>query len=178
MKISALALAAAVGLAIAAPASAAQYTFDFSGTDLFHPSVTFDGSGVFTTSDTATQVGGETAFAITGVTGTFNGSAFVPSASGAYGNYFTTGPTFLDGTGVVLNTAAGNIVDFFHQDFGSYRVNLFGVSGGAAFVTASSSAVAAAVPEPATWAMMLMGLGALGAILRRRRLQQPATTLA
>jgi hypothetical protein len=27
----------------------------------------------------------------------------------------------------------------------------------------------AAVPEPATWAMMLMGFGALGAVLRRRR---------
>ena len=27
----------------------------------------------------------------------------------------------------------------------------------------------AAVPEPATWAMLLMGLGATGALLRRRR---------
>ena len=29
--------------------------------------------------------------------------------------------------------------------------------------------VAAGVPEPATWAMMLVGFGGLGGLLRRRR---------
>ncbi|MBS0362944.1 MAG: PEPxxWA-CTERM sorting domain-containing protein [Proteobacteria bacterium] len=32
-----------------------------------------------------------------------------------------------------------------------------------------SEAVVAAVPEPATWALMLLGFGGLGATLRRRR---------
>lgn len=31
------------------------------------------------------------------------------------------------------------------------------------------AAVAGAVPEPATWAMMMLGFGSLGAMLRRRR---------
>jgi hypothetical protein len=29
--------------------------------------------------------------------------------------------------------------------------------------------VAAPVPEPATWAMMLLGFGAMGMVIRRRR---------
>jgi hypothetical protein len=36
------------------------------------------------------------------------------------------------------------------------------------FVPQGAAAVAA-VPEPASWAMMLVGFGGLGAILRRRR---------
>ena len=33
----------------------------------------------------------------------------------------------------------------------------------------TSVAPGAAVPEPATWAMMIVGFGAAGALLRRRR---------
>jgi hypothetical protein len=168
MKKSALALAATLALAVAAPASAAQYLFQFSGTNLFGPPAQTMGSGVFTTSDVATQVGGQTAFAITGITGTVNGSNIV-APTGSYGNYFTTGPAFLDGTGLRFFTAAGTDVRVFFQDTVSqYRVNTFS-PGATGFVTATSSALAGAVPEPATWAMMLVGFGGLGAMLRRRR---------
>ena len=37
---------------------------------------------------------------------------------------------------------------------------------------------AAAVPEPATWAMMLAGFATAGAALRRRRVGQAITTVA
>lgn len=39
-------------------------------------------------------------------------------------------------------------------------------------------AVPAAVPEPATWAMMLVGFGAIGAAMRRRRQQAPKVRFA
>lgn len=38
--------------------------------------------------------------------------------------------------------------------------------------------VAAAVPEPATWAMMILGFGAVGAILRRRGTEPSAACVA
>jgi len=41
-------------------------------------------------------------------------------------------------------------------------------------IIGGSVTTAAAVPEPATWAMMLMGFGALGAVLRRRHELAPA----
>ncbi len=43
-----------------------------------------------------------------------------------------------------------------------------GFTAGAATLTITRAAVAA-VPEPATWAMMLIGFGAMGMSLRRRR---------
>ncbi|MFI4964812.1 MAG: PEPxxWA-CTERM sorting domain-containing protein [Caulobacterales bacterium] len=45
--------------------------------------------------------------------------------------------------------------------------------GGENFLISSLSATSA-VPEPATWAMMLLGFGGLGASLRRRRAAGPA----
>jgi len=37
----------------------------------------------------------------------------------------------------------------------------------------ASFPVSAGVPEPATWAMMLLGFGAIGFAMRRRRKQEP-----
>jgi hypothetical protein len=170
MRKTLFALAATACAALAAPASAAQYMFSFSGADLIKPGVTITGSGVFTTSDIATMVGGQTAFAITAITGMVDGSAIV-APTGFYGNYFTTGPAVLDGSGVRFNTAAVNNISFFNQSSnGKYRVNSIG-SGKTAFVDTSFSAVTSpgAVPEPATWAMMIMGFGAIGLMARSDR---------
>ena len=98
--------------------------------------------------------------------GTVNGLAIVAPA-GNYGNYFTTGPSFLDGTGTTFTVTGGGRVDFFNQSSnGLYRVNTFS-PGSSNFVNASSSLVAA-VPEPASWAMLLLGFAAIGFAMRRR----------
>jgi hypothetical protein len=159
-------LAAPAALAIATPAAAAQYVFSFSTmTPLFGPTVA--GSGTFTTSDTAMTVAGRTAFQILSITGSVNGVA-INAPTGSYGNYFTTGSSFLDGTGTTFALVTGGPVTFFNQSSnGIYRVNTFS-PGSSNFVNATSSAVAA-VPEPATWAMMLLGFAGIGFALRRRR---------
>lgn len=161
------AFTATIGLAAAAPVGAAQFNFAFATeTPLFGGPVT--GNGIFTTSNTAMQVGGNTAFTILSISGFVNGSAIV-APTGNYGNYFTTGPGFLDGTGTRFSTAAGNSIAFFQQSSnGRYRVNTFS-PGSSSFVTASSSAVAQAVPEPTTWAMLIAGFGIVGMTLRSRR---------
>jgi len=56
----------------------------------------------------------------------------------------------------------GEFVFTFAQPINSVTLN----SGSNSFEIAS---ISAAVPEPATWAMMLLGLGSLGAVLRNRR---------
>ena len=152
----------------AAPAAAAQYLFSFVPSQaLFGRPVS--GNGVFTTSDTPMTVGGQTAFAILSISGMVNGSP-IAAPTGNYGNYFTSGPGFLDGSGTRFFTNSGIDVRFFQQsNNGLYRVNTFGAFGSSEYVTVTSSLIpAAAVPEPAVWAMLLMGFGAVGAALRRR----------
>ncbi len=158
-------LAATAALVAAVPADAAQYLFSFTtATPLFGP--TAAGSGTFTTSNTAMTVAGQTAFQILSISGTVNGLAIV-APTGNYGNYFTTGPSFLDGTGTTFTVTGGGRVDFFNQSSnGLYRVNTFS-PGSSNFVNASSSLVAA-VPEPASWAMLLLGFAAIGFAMRRR----------
>ena len=54
-------------------------------------------------------------------------------------------------------------------DFGGYKVTQVVLTSGAnSFEVDNAAASFAAVPEPATWAFMIMGFGAAGAVLRRR----------
>lgn len=155
---------AAILATVAMPASAATYIFNFTGSGQ-------SGSGTVTTSDTTFDSRGFQAQTVTGITGTYNGSAItglMPGLFGANNLYYVTGPSFVDGSGLAFRTAAGNQVNLFYQDSApSYRVNTLNPFA-STFVTASSSAVAAGVPEPATWAMLMLGFGALGFALRRR----------
>jgi len=60
--------------------------------------------------------------------------------------------------------------DTAHPTFklGTFALDNFG-SG--ASLTISSVGAVSPVPEPATWAMMLIGVGAVGASARRRRIK-------
>lgn len=159
---------AAMAVAMATtPASATDYTFDFSGPNLVGSPATLAGSGVFNVSDTSVDFRGRTAYAITGISGMFNGSAITGLLTGFLGatNYYYLDSPFLDGSGVSFKTAAGTSVNFFNQSSnGQYRVNTAPYA--VAFVTATSSVVQSAVPEPASWALLLFGFAAVGGALR------------
>lgn len=166
-----LACAAVLAAVTAAPVSAAQYLFSFSGQGR-------TGTGVLTTSDTpsAAARGGYTAFAITSITGSLTVGTSAPLTitglngyTGSDNLYYTTGPSFLDGSGLGFTTTGGGQSSLFYSDvISSYRITTVAGGFAAGAVTASSSAVAA-VPEPAGWAMMIAGFAAVGVATRRRQ---------
>ena len=100
---------------------------------------------------------------------------------------YTTGPFFATLTGLSIPTTASNALNFgngfFLVQFSSYITvmragtpdNGFGsFQNNVSFATAST----AAVPEPATWAMMLIGFGAIGLAIRRRARARTSLTFA
>lgn len=75
-----------------------------------------------------------------------------------------------DGTGGRLAFEGSGIIRFNGYD---PTPGVFSFTAQGTQITSfSASAISAAVPEPATWAMMLLGFGAIGFAMRRRR--QPA----
>jgi hypothetical protein len=68
----------------------------------------------------------------------------------------------------VLNTDCAVIYDLFGASFG---IQAHGP--GAITLTIHDSAIAGAIPEPASWAMLIAGFGLVGAALRRRRCGGP-----
>jgi hypothetical protein len=90
-----------------------------------------------------------------------------------------TGATFDDVTGKLLNLGTGN---HFYSNTNKWWFTADIYDGGTgktyniaakdAFTTINSNCLTCqAVPEPATWTMMISGFGGVGAILRRRRRQ-------
>lgn len=166
--------AATLGLLMATPASAAQIAFDFAGNGFFGG--TLNSAGTLTTNDNSftNPLNGYTAQQITGITGTFNGSAItgLSNVFGANNLYYLTGPFFVDGNGLSFTTASNISANLFITNDTSYRVNTQGAGLLTGLVTAKATVAATpAVPEPATWGMMLIGFGMIGSAMRRKQRQ-------
>jgi hypothetical protein len=61
------------------------------------------------------------------------------------------------------------IFDPMFVEAGTYRLIIRGTSNGDASYAGTLAFAAQAVPEPATWALMILGFGGMGATLRRKR---------
>jgi len=78
----------------------------------------------------------------------WRGSILAPNANGTIGNYIQGSAVF------------GNLTQNGELHLGTYTGN---------YTPPTSPPPVAAVPEPSSWAMMLLGFGALGSVIRRRR---------
>jgi hypothetical protein len=81
----------------------------------------------------------------------------------------------LDGVSVFTKTSSDpnpeswSILNPILLSAGSHTITVGGTLNGTVGSYVGNFNVAAAVPEPATWAMMLLGFGAMGMVIRRRR---------
>ena len=187
-----ISLAAAAMLASASPALAATQVTDGSGhltgaTGVTVGSSTYDVSfvdgtcsGLFGGCDSAsdfafqTQADGQAAadaLLAQVLTGSFDTDYTLTSGCATNGSalcalfvpYATDGTNFSAVAAVNSNTVADGTA------LVSGPVTSLDTTSLTAFVFARFTPAAGAVPEPATWAMMLMGFGAIGAAMRRQR---------
>lgn len=150
-------LVTAFGLAVAAPANATTFAFSLA-TGLG------SGSGTFTTLGNAASPE-----LITSLTGTFGGNVMTLLAPGTYpgsapnDNLFTTVAPYFSFGGVSFS-AGGNNYNLYGQGGG---VRFCGITPGCGTTSVTSFEVGA-VPEPASWTMLIIGFGAIGSSMRYR----------
>ena len=156
------------------PAAAAVYDFSYTGA--------LSGNLVITTSDTLDAVGG---FDITSVSGTFGGLGITglfsnpnqpfASSTGTFtwdNVLFPSGVQAFDRFGIAFTTAGGtfNIFDAIADGANTDAAAPYGLIVGETGVeTFGTGTIAAAVPEPSTWAMMILGFAGVGYMTYRRQ---------
>jgi hypothetical protein len=184
-KALAVAAVAIVG-ANATPASAALRTINFTGSWLqIDPSSTSWSAAdrislVVTYDDSIPEIGDPQAFSLDapgeGLTFTIGGQSwtaadhdpfFIPAPLISFS--LPTGPEVL---ATLFNTGNTSIFSGFHLLFGNspgaFSVSEIGVPDQA--IASFGVLTVDPVPEPASWAMLILGFGLLGAVMRRRRM--------
>jgi PEP-CTERM motif-containing protein len=173
-------LTAVLGVSLAAPASAAivanlgvnptSATGAFShavGGTTFDDQITFQlvGGPSFLTIASVTNNFANAASQITG----FTGSVFrIVGAIGGGDDVRVIGPVAATANcGANCQGFGGSAV----LSAGDYYLDLSGTGGGSAGYGGTLSTSVSAVPEPATWAMMLLGFASVGFMAYRRRTQ-------
>ena len=147
--------------------------FDFSYTD---GGTTF-GSGQFFTDDATSP------YLITGITGTetYLGVSGTITGLSSYAGAdnlltFPADPTFVSFAGISFSIlTSGNVVDALGLGFTGSAYGIAQQStnpnGECCGVTPLTFTVTAAVPEPSTWAMLILGFAGVGFMTYRRRTQ-------
>jgi hypothetical protein len=153
--------AVALGVLASAAVSQAATVFDFT-----YSGDGYSGSGQFISNDTVSS------YYITDVTGVANGSAITGLSNYAGASNLLTFPGLpsTDQGGISFVTASGVMFNLFTQGSAaeyvlSSAVDSVGYASNGVPIILSISAV----PEPAVWAMMLVGFGGLGVAMRSRR---------
>lgn len=174
-KYAALAAVAATAF-YALPATAATVIMNAPGTPSPGGVITLNPLG-------PNQVAGFLGFDVTGDAGVFSATftfdnPFTPAAAGgsAVFNFdgstivFTSGDISGGGVAVVTNTGAGSSiqVDRASLPFGPQTLTFNGTFNGNGTARVGGQLALTAVPEPSTWAMFILGFGALGFAMRRR----------
>ena len=154
-----------IGLMASMPAHAATFIFGFgNGYDT--------ASGVLTTTDSATDP-----LTITGITGTFDGNAITsliaPGGYAANDNLLNRSAPYLNVNGFSF-VANGINQNIYYSAPEYYTLNGIQPATAGTF----SLREVAAVPEPATWAMMLTGFLGIGGAIRYRKRKQPKVRFA
>lgn len=166
----AMLIAAAVA-SIAAPASAATYMVNYTATS-GGPLPTTAAFRLMT-SNTLNLAGGydiltaSGSFTVNGVTTLVTGLAPInPPGFNTDNVYFNANPIFTgNGLGVAYAGGFGNLWGNGPSNYSFFISN----DGGTYPVGTDGFAVAAQVPEPATWALLIVGFGMIGVAARRRK---------
>lgn len=176
---SALVAALTGGLLLGAATASQAAVYDLDFVDL---SSTFTVDAQITTLDVLNGVGG---YDIVGITGTVSGNPGVDPITGLIANptppvtatccgffydnvFFLPGPGFLN-TGGVLFTTAGGTYNLFMDSPTDGRLYTYGAPDP---LDVHGTITALAVPEPGTWALMLLGFAGAGVALRNRRTER------
>lgn len=177
MKITGSITCAAVACALAAsPASAAgllgasvtgQLLFPDINTTFSNPSTTTVGAGVeFLPGSFGAPASIDIGDSTITYFSNFVGGSYAPGSFNGYRFDFA-------GINITsLSLAQGSTfapLEYFIQD-GAVFINVAGQTpgGGVAIFNVTSAAIGNAVPEPATWALLILGFGAVGIAMRRR----------
>ena len=190
MKFTKLMFASAIALAVAAPAAAQTYaggsgTFSGLGEEPGFPAQpggpfdiatftprtgTYTGDGSYALNDVTFDVG------FNRYTGSFPFSGFFALTGTFDGNPFTYNVAYsgvIDATDSI--TIGGNYITVQGTPVFLRALTFTNIGAGQRASGTLIAAVGGAVPEPASWALMIVGFGAAGYALRRRKV---ATTVS